>query len=229
MYSQPLGAAAFPAQEGLSVQGVDVTVGVAVLVASVLGYALVNSIEIAVVAANRIRVRQLALAGSRRAQALERIRQRQDQFFAVIVLLQNLFVVLGSAMGSLVAVELAGGLGIVIAIAGITVVIALFGEITPKILAARASEGYAMLVAPPAEWLMILLRPLVRLLTAVPAVLGRFIFGVRPLASPTVTEAELRMLIDIGTEEGAVGKAEGELLERAFALGDRQVSEVMVP
>lgn len=230
MYSAPLSALALPpAQEGLTVEGISVPLGLALLGVSVLGYALVNSIEIAVVAVNRIRIRHLAQEGSRRAQALERIRQRQDQFFAAIVLLQNLFAVLGSAMGSIVAVELAGGLGIVIAVAGITLVLALFGEITPKVLATRATEHYAMLVAPPTEWLLLLLRPLVQVLTAFPSVVGRVLFGVRPTASPTVTEAELRMLIDIGTEEGAVDRAEGELLERAFALGERQVSEVMVP
>ncbi|MFQ5878684.1 MAG: hemolysin family protein [Dehalococcoidia bacterium] len=230
MYAGPLAApASLSAQESLAADGIDIPLGVAILGLSVLGYALVNSIEIAVVAADRIRVRHLAEAGSRGAQALERIRQRQDQFFAVIVLLQNLFVVLGSAVASVIAVQLAGGLGIVVAIAGITVVIALFGEITPKILATQATERYAVLVAQPTEWLILLLRPAVQALTALPSLLGRALFGTRPTAAPTVTQAELRMLIDIGTEEGAVEKAEGDLLERAFALGERRVNEVMVP
>ncbi len=229
MYPQPpVIPADIAAQESVSNGGIDPVLGLTLLAISVVGYALVNSIEIAVVAANRIKVRQLAQAGNRGALSLERIRRRQDEFFAIIVLLQNLFVVMGSAMGSLVAADLAGGIGIAIATVCISIFIALFGEITPKVLATQLTETYAVLVARPVELLISALRPLVRLLTAFPTALGRLL-GIRPDVGPTVTLAELRMLIDIGSEEGAVEEAEAELLERAFALGERRASEIMVP
>lgn len=66
------------AQGGLAVSGLNVPLVVVILVVSVLGYALVNSIEIAVVAANRVRVRHLAEGGSRRAQSLERLQADRD-------------------------------------------------------------------------------------------------------------------------------------------------------
>ena len=207
----------------------SIPLSAALLVLAIAGYALVNSIEIAVVAANRIRIHHLAEEGHRGAQSLERIRERQDHFFAAIVLLQNLFVVLGSAIGTIMAEDIAGGAGIAVGTIIIALLIALFGEITPKVLAAQASERYAIMVARPSEMLMRLFHPLVIVLTALPTIFGRLIFGIRPEVTPTVTEAELRMLIDIGTEEGTVGKEEGELLERAFALGERQVREIMVP
>ena len=86
----------------------NIALGLVVLVASVLGYAVVNSIEIAVVGANRIRVRHLAEGGSRSAQALERLHGHQERFFAAIVLLQNVLVVLAAAMGTLIGAEVAG-------------------------------------------------------------------------------------------------------------------------
>lgn len=217
------------AQGGLSVSGLNIPVTAVILAVSVLGYALVNSIEIAVVAANRLRVRHLAEEGSRRAQALERIRASQDRFFAFIVLFQNLFVVVASAMGSIIAVELAGGLGLAIAALIITFAIALVGEVTPKTLAARATERYALIVAAPVDWGMRALRPLVTAIAATPRVLSRVLFGADEGVSPTVTEAELRMLIDIGTEEKAFGEETGELLERVFQFRDRRVNEIMVP
>lgn len=217
------------AQGGLSVSGLNVPLIVVILVVSVLGYALANSIEIAVVAANRVRVRHLAEEGSRMAQSLERLQASQDRFFAFIVLFQNLFVVVASAMGSVIAVEVAGGLGLLVAAIIITVSIALVGEVTPKALAVQVTDRYALLVAPPVEWSMTAMRPLVSAMAAVPRLLGRLIFGSSVRISPTVTEAELRMLIDIGTEEGAVAESTGELLERVFHFRDRLVKEMMIP
>jgi len=217
------------AQGGLAVSGLNIPLSIAILVVSVLGYALVNSIEIAVVAANRIRVRHLAEGGSRMAQALERLQARQDRFFAFIVLFQNLFVVVASAMGSVIALEVAGGLGLLVAAIIITVSIALLGEVTPKALAVQITERYALLVAPPVEWCMTALRPLVSAMAAAPRALAWLIFGSAVRVPPTVTEAELRMLIDISTEEGAVAESTGELLERVFHFRDRLVKEMMVP
>jgi putative hemolysin len=66
-------------------------------------------------------------------------------------------------------------------------------------------------------------------MAAAPGFLSRLLFGAQAGVTQTVTEAELRMLIDIGAEEGAVEEAEAELLERVFHFGDRRVNEIMVP
>ena len=86
---------------------------------------------------------------------------------------------------------------------------ALFGELIPKVLAARAKEGFALAVALPAEALTQVLGPLVQALGYIPGVLSRALLGVRLEAGPSVTEAEL--------------------LDRVFHFGDRRVHEVMVP
>jgi putative hemolysin len=199
------------------------------MVVSVIGYALVNTVEIAVVGASRIRMRHLAEEGRKSAQALVRIRARDDRFFAAIVLLQNLFVVVASSMAGLLAVDLAGGWGLIFAMVIVTAGIALFGEVTPKVLAAQAADRLALVVARPTELLTILLRPVAVLFAAAPNVLARLLFHGRAEVTPTVTEAELRMLIDISAEEGAVGEEEAELMERVFRFYDRRVNEVMVP
>lgn len=199
------------------------------LVGSVVGYALVNTIEIGVVGASRIRVRHLAEQGSKSAQALERVRERDDRFFASIVLLQNLFIVVASSMAGLLAVDLAGGWGLIFGTVIVTAVIALFGEVTPKVFAARAADRIALLLARPAELITIVLRPIAVFFAAVPNVITHVLLRGAPEEAPTVTEAELRMLIDIGAEEGAFGEEEAELMERVFRFYDRRVNELMVP
>ena len=216
-------------QTGVAEGGLNVPWSLALLLVSVVGYALVNSIEIAVVGANRIRTRHLAEQGNKSAQALERLRARDDRFFAAIVLLQNLFVVVASSLAGLLAVDLAGGWGLIFATVIVTSGIALFGEVTPKVLAAQAADRMSLLVARPAELLTFALRPLAVLFAAAPNVLARRLFGEQAKTKPTVTESELRMLIDLSAEEGAVGEEEAELMERVFHFYDRRANEVMVP
>jgi putative hemolysin len=84
-------------------------------------------------------------------------------------------------------------------------------------------------MARPVAAVMWLLRPIVVPLSAAPAWISRLLFGERMGVTPTVTEAELRTLIDIAAEEEAVEERQAELLERVFRFGERRVREVMVP
>jgi putative hemolysin len=217
------------AQDGLAASGLSNPLVAVILAVSVLLYALVNSIEIAIVAADRIRIRHLAKRGDGRARAIERLRSDSDRFFAAIVLLQNLFVVIAAAMASVLAVDLVGNIGLVFGTLITTLLLALFGELTPKVLAAQSTEGYALLVARPVELLLKAVSPVMTLMAAIPKAFRRLVFGKTPRPAPTVTEAELRMLIDIGTVERVLGEQTGELLENVFQFRDRQVQEVMVP
>jgi putative hemolysin len=217
------------AQGGLATSGLSTPLVAVILAVSVLLYALVNSIEIAIVAADRIRIHHLAETGDRRARAIERLRSDRDRFFAGIVLLQNLFVVVAAAMASVISVQLVGNIGLVLGTLITTILLALFGEVTPKVLAAQSTENYALLVARPVEWLLRAVSPLMTVLAAIPQAFRHLIFGRAPRPTPTVTEAELRMLIDIGTVERVLGEQTGQLLENVFQFRDRQVQEIMVP
>ncbi|MDO8616543.1 MAG: hemolysin family protein [Dehalococcoidia bacterium] len=224
-------APAFASQEeSIQLGGLSPELAATILVISLLAFFLANAIEIAMVSVSRIRVRHLAEQGHRGAQAIERIQKRQEWFFAFIVLLQTLAVILTSTMGSILALEAVGGIwGFILGTVVLTLGIALFGEVTPKVLGAHAPERFPLFVARPVEALLWLMRPLVIPLAAAPTFLSRMLFGEREGAAHTISEAELRMLIDIGAEEGAVEESEAELLERVFHFGDRRVNEVMIP
>ena len=168
------------AQDGLGSSGLSNPLVAVILAVSVLLYALVNSIEIAIIAADRIRIRHLAELGDRRAQAIERIRSNRDRFFAGIVLLQNLFVVVAAAMASIISVDLVGNIGLVFGTLITTLLLALLGEFTPKVLAAQSSEGYALLVARPVELVLRTVNPVMTVLAAVPRGFRRLIFGSTP-------------------------------------------------
>src|SRR3972149_6413780 len=199
--NHPIGEAPLVSQGGaVEISGISQELAIVILVLSVLSYALVNSIEIAIVALSRIRVRHLVEQGSAAARSIQRLQASQEKFFAFIV-------------------------GAVVMALGV----ALLGEVTPKVLAAHAGDRYPLLVARPVEAVMWLMRPIVVVMAAAPGLLSRLLFGSRRGVTHTVTEAELRMLIDIGAAEGVVEQVEAELLEGVFHFGDRRVNEGMIP
>ena len=202
---------------------IPIPLAIALFVGGLLGYALVNAVEIAVVASSRLRVRAAAEEGHRSARALARLKAAQERYFGVVVIFQNLFVFLASTAGTVIAVDAFGTWGFLFSLVAIPLISAEFGEYTPKVIAARAPERLALAAAIPIEIVVRVMSPLISALAIIPNLFGS------AGASHTVTEAELRMLIDIGAEEGAVGAAEAELLDRVFHFHDRRVNEIMIP
>jgi putative hemolysin len=218
-------------ESGLDLGGGGLGLNVALLIVSFLLFTFFTSMEAAVLAVSRVRMKHLAAEGSRAARAIERVWEREDRFFAFVILGQNLFIILATALATAVAIDLVGraGWGIAAATLLLTVAAVVFGEMTPKIFAVRAAERYALTVG----WLirasMLVFTPLLAVIAFVPDLLSRLLLGRRRALVPTVTEGELRMLIDIGAAEGVVERVEAELLEGVFHFGDRRVNEVMIP
>ncbi len=198
-------------------------VAVALFVVGLVGYAAVNAIEIAVVASNKLRARAGAEEGHRSAIALDKLKSEQDTFFGAIVVLQNVFVFLVSTSGTVIAVALFGSWGFIFSLVAVPLITTEFGEYSPKVIASRSADRIALAVALPVQALVWIMRPIIAALAVIPNMF------VRGGPGATVTEAELRMLIDIGAEEGAVNEDEAELLDRVFHFHDRRVTEIMIP
>jgi len=218
-------------ENGLDLGGGGLELNVALLIVSLLLFTFFTSMEAAVLAVSRVRMKHLAAEGNRAAVAIEHIWEREDRFFAFVILGQNLFIILAAALATAVAIDLVGraGWGIAVATVLLTVGAVIFGEMTPKIVAVRAAERYALAVGWVIRASMLLLMPLLVVIAFVPDLLSRLLLGKRLGKTPTVTEGELRMLIDIGAAEGVVERVEAELLEGVFHFGDRRVNEVMTP
>ncbi len=202
---------------------IPIPLAIALFVGGLLGYAFVNAIEIAVVASNRLRVKTAAEDGHRSAKALERLRSEQERYFGVVVIAQNVSIFLASTAGTVIAVDLFGQWGFIFSLVAIPLVAAEFGEYTPKVFAARSPERIAFAAAIPMEFIVRIMSPFITALAIIPNMFGKGGEG------HTVTESELRMLIDIGAEEGTVNEGEAELLDRVFHFHDRRVNEIMVP
>ncbi|MGA9378973.1 MAG: hemolysin family protein, partial [Phormidium sp.] len=116
----------------------------------------------------------------------------------------------------------------VVAILIITYLTLIIGELVPKRMALNSPEPIATIVAIPMRFLSTITAPLVYFLGASTQLIIR-VLGITPSAEPEVTEEEIKVLIEQGTEAGTFEEAEQDMVERVFRLGDRPVSALMTP
>ena len=202
-----------------------------ILLVSIIAVAFFSSAEASLISVNKLRIRYLAERGNRSARSVMQVVNQHEKFFATILLTENAFIIFASSVGTAIAINLGGGSGIILLLAPLimTVLIVTFGEITPKTLAAGASERWSLRVAHPIKIIMTLETYIIYLFTLLPRFILKLMGGKAITWTPLVTEGELRMLIDISKEEGAMPADEAALLEKVFRFGDEQVQEVMTP
>lgn len=175
------------------------------------------------------RLAHLVSTGSASATRVARMLEEPGRLLTTILLGNNLVNV---AFATLVTVSMLSfiadeEIAVALATAVTTAVLLMFGEIIPKNLAIRHAVPVALLLSRPLNWLQWLFRPLVMIFQWLSRVATAGIG--KPGFQPSITEAELRTLIDIGDEEGALEAGEAEMIERVFRFGDTRVKEVMTP
>ncbi len=184
--------------------------------------------ETAYLSVSRAKVRKLAKEGDSRAIVLERLLHTPNRVIITILIGNNLVNILAASIATSIAIQVFGSTGVGIATGAVTLVVLLFGEITPKSYSATNAERVALLVAKPIYVLM-------KLLTPVVAVLSRFAkfvvstFGGEVRLGPFITEEELKMLVEVGEELGAIEKEEKEMISGIFEFDKMDVKDIMVP
>ena len=211
--------------------GLSVQLQLIILVFSLLVVAFFSSSEASLISVNKIRMQHLVEQGNQAAKAVLQVVEKHEKFFATILLTENAFIILASSVGTAFAISLLGGgaSSVLVATVAMTLLVVIFGEITPKSLAARASERWSLLVARPIGAIMAIETPVIFIFTLLPRLILKLLGGSGWLVTPLVTEGELRMLIDIARDEGTVEQEEAQMLESVFRFGDRQVKEMMTP
>ncbi|NET01144.1 MAG: HlyC/CorC family transporter [Sphaerospermopsis sp. SIO1G2] len=189
----------------------------------ILGSALCSCTETALLSVSPIRVRQLAELKKPAAIALLEIRENMNRPIATIVILNNVFNIIGSIITGSIASQVLGD-GLLGLFSGIlTFLIIIFAEIIPKTLGEIYSEQVALLIAIPIKGLSIVFTPLVWIMESITAPL------VKANKKPTTNEAEIKLLTNIGQQEGIIESDEAEMIQRVFRLNDVTASDLMTP
>lgn len=163
------------------------------------------------------------------AARLERLRGKLSQTISTLLIGNNLVNIAAGSIGTLLAITALGERwGVLTATVVTTLILLVFGEVTPKTLAARNAERVACAAAPLIELLVTVLAPVARVLSGIAAVLLRP-FGGRTSAAADVTEEDVKSLISLSHEHGQLEREEKEILHAVLDFGDRPVVEAMVP
>ncbi|MEA5570297.1 hemolysin family protein [Calothrix sp. UHCC 0171] len=221
------------------------TVEVLIILLLIFANGLFVMSELAIVSARKVRLQQLAERGDIKARVALSLASSPNHFLGTVQIGITLLTILSGAFGeSTIARRIAPIFGITIAppapasykeqlATGLAILIITFltlilGELVPKRLALNHPEAIASVMAIPMQMLSKITTPVVYLLTISTEAVLRML-GIKPSTEPLVTEEEIRVLIEQGTEEGTFEEAEQDMVERVFRLGDRPVSALMTP
>lgn len=183
-----------------------------------------SATETAFSSLNRTRLRVLAEKGDKRAALACSLSEQYDKMLTSILIGNNIVNIALSSLCTLLFIHLMGDGGATVATAVATVVVLVFGEVTPKSLAKESPERFAMFSAPFLRMVMWVLSPFAWLFSRLKKLVGRVVRsgGERPM-----TQEELLMLVDEVQQEGGLDKDEHELLRSAIEFTDRDAEDIL--
>jgi len=191
--------------------------------------AFFSSSETAFIALQRIRVEHMVNTNVEGADRLSRMIRRPERLLSTILLGNNLANTAAAALATALAVSfLDQEQGILIATIGVTVVLLVFCETTPKTIAAHHPERLSLALARPIQAISWLFTPFVIVLSWIASGFSKLAGGA-PVPRSLVSDEEIRTMISVGHREGTVEESEAKMLDKVFDFGDRPVREVMVP
>ena len=206
------------------------TASVVLLIIFLLLSAFFSGSEAALLSVQRIRIHNMVRNGTAGASRVARLIENPHRLLPPILLGNNLVNTAAAALATTIAITLLEdeGQAVLVATGAVTVVLLIFGETIPKTAAARHPERSAIIVALPIVVISWVLRPISYVLEGISSTAARLL-GSSPGAGVTVTEEEIKAMVTVGSEQGAVEFGEAEMIRRVLEFGDRSVREVMTP
>ena len=195
------------------------------LIILLMASAFFSAAEIALISLSRFRLKGLMDKEMLGAEYIRKLKEDPRRLLTTILVGNNLVNTAAAAIATGIALNYFENNGIAIATGIMTFLILLFGEIIPKSLAVRHNVPMALFFAPIVWYLSILISPIVKffqlILRGVDSLMGT------KKAQPTITEDELKSIVQLGEEEGAINEIERSMIHRIFEFDDIPVSEVM--
>lgn len=191
---------------------------------------LFSSSETALMGMSVAKLKQLEETDEKGANTLKRLKRKLSNILITILIGNNIANIAATAILTQITVEYFHGTNATfIATIIMTLLILIFGEITPKTYAAKNPEKVAVKLGTYLEVLSIIFKPIIILLNSLTNIIIRIFGGEVVNGVPFVTEEEIRSLVDVGEEEGVVKHQEKEMIEGIFEIDEIEVNDIMVP
>ncbi len=213
---------------GLKQEGflrMNVTLIIILLCIIMSGY--FSATETAFSSLNRIRIKNMADKGNKRAALVLKLSEDYDRLLSTILIGNNIVNIACASLSTLLFVRLLGeDVGASVSTAVTTVIVLVFGEVSPKSIAKESPEKFSMFSAPILNFMAVLLTPLNFLFKQWKKVLSRFFHS---SASQGITEEELITIVEEARQDGGIDEQEGDLLRNALEFNELKAADILTP
>lgn len=196
------------------------------LVLLVIASAYFSATETAFSSLNKIRLRNMADDGNRKAEATLRLAEDFDRLLSTLLVGNNIVNITAATLATLFFTKLNPEYGATISTVVLTLVILTFGEISPKTIAKEHAESWAMTSTPLLRVLSVVLRPLTILFSLLQKGIGKLFHAT---GDRGITEDELITMVSTAEDEGGLDQNESRLIRSAIEFGDMEVEEILTP
>ncbi len=206
----------------------NTTVCIIIMVCCIIGSGYFSATETAFSSLNKTRLKALAEKGSKRAALAYRLSENYDKLISTILIGNNIVNILVASIGTILFAQLLSDpdLGATVSTVVVTVVVLIFGEITPKSIAKDFPERFAMFSSPIIRGLIVLLAPLNFIFTQWKKLVGKLF---KKQEDEKMSQEELLLLVEEVQQEGAIDDDEGDLLRNAIEFTDRNAEDILTP
>lgn len=199
-------------------------VSVVAMVVCVVLSAYFSATETAFSSVNKTRLKALAEKGNYRAKIAYQLSEDYDRLISTILIGNNIVNIAVASIGTLLFVQALGDIGATVSTVVVTVVVLIFGEITPKSVAKDHAESFSMFSAPIIKTLIFVLTPLNFLFSQWKVLVSKIF---RSDTESKMSQDELLLLLDEVQQEGTIDASEGELLKNAVTFGDMEAQDIL--
>ena len=193
------------------------------VVLMMVGSALFSSAETAFSSVNKLRLKNYEAQGNKKAAKALKLANRFDEVLTAVLIGNNIVNIAASSVGTIIFIKLVGKNGPAVSTVVITVLVLIFCEVLPKSYAKRNAEKLALAFAGPLSALVCIFKPFVFLLNKLSSLVSD------GKEAPSVTEDELKYMIDEIEEQGVIEEQESELVKSALEFDEISVSEILIP
>lgn len=191
--------------------------------------AFFSSAETAYTTVSKIRIRSLCDEGDKRALKVNKIIEDSGKMLSAILIGNNIVNISASSLATTLAIKIWGSYATGIVTGILTLIILIFGEITPKTLATLNAEKIALGYSSIIYGLMWVLTPVIAVVNKLSLIVLKVLRVDTNKKVSTITETELRTIVDVGHEEGVIESDERKMINNVFDFGDSLAKDIMVP
>lgn len=207
----------------------SIIIQVVILAVLLMASGFFSASETALMSLSKIRIRHMQDEGIKGAKLVGKLTEDSGKLLSSILVGNNIVNIAATSLStSLFITILNGPEGVPVATAVMTILVLIFGEITPKTIAANNSEKVAILVSKPIRLILFVLTPVVWIFNIITNIIFK-LFGIKTnIGQPYITEEELRTMVNVSHEEGVLEIEERQIINNVFQFGDMQAKEAMV-